>query len=160
MLRPTLLAFVTSPLSIRIGTELVWLQHLLWDPVHVGNLFLVADDLNGGPHVLDHFRVCLPLLHHTRHDLFIHDTCKGWEKRKVSKHQATSLNTAESTWKVSQFQIRKLPVKEFSILPHGWNKGSDKPGPTSGHCPSKIKWKKSSSRSTISTEQGQTTPSA
>lgn len=38
--------------------------HLLGDPVHVGDLFLVTDDLDGRPHVLDHLGVRLPLLHH------------------------------------------------------------------------------------------------
>lgn len=37
---------------------------LLGDPVHVGDLLLVADDLDGRPHVLDHLGVRLPLLHH------------------------------------------------------------------------------------------------
>lgn len=37
---------------------------LLGDPVHVGDLLLVTDDLDGRPHVLDHLGVRLPLLHH------------------------------------------------------------------------------------------------
>lgn len=36
----------------------------LGDSVHVGDLLLVPDDLDGGPHVLDHLGVGLPLLHH------------------------------------------------------------------------------------------------
>lgn len=49
--------------------------NLLGDPVHVCNLFLVADDLDGRPHILDHLGVRLPLLHHTWHDFLIHHNC-------------------------------------------------------------------------------------
>lgn len=54
---------------------------VLWDPVHVCDLFLVAYDLDGLPDILDDLRVRLPLLHHTWHDFLIHDNCKKQRKK-------------------------------------------------------------------------------
>lgn len=56
-------------------------MNLLGDPVHVSNLFLVADDLDGRPHTLDHLGVGLSLLHHTGHDFLIH-ICGGGSRKK------------------------------------------------------------------------------
>lgn len=52
-------------LSERGSNQGVQQSDSLGDSVHVGDLFLVPDDLDGRPHILDHLGVGLPLLHHT-----------------------------------------------------------------------------------------------
>lgn len=63
--------------------------NLLGDPVHVCDLFLVADDLDGGPHVLDHLGIGLPLLLHAGHDFLIHLNCRKQSKKITSAAGST-----------------------------------------------------------------------
>lgn len=65
-----------------ITTSVLSAVDLLWDPVHVCDLFLVAYDLDGLPDILDDLWVRLPLLHHTWHDFLIHDNCKKQRQKK------------------------------------------------------------------------------
>lgn len=79
-------------------------MNLLGDPVHVSNLFLVADDLDGRPHILDHLGVGLPLLHHTGHDFLIH-LCGGGSRKKRNQQIFIGSATDNSRLEITLVQL-------------------------------------------------------
>lgn len=94
-------------------------MNLLGDPVHVSNLFLVADDLDGRPHTLDHLGVGLPLLHHTGHDFLIH-LCGGGSRKEKNQQIFIGSATDKSRLEIALVQSDFIYIFICLNRPNRW----------------------------------------